>query len=104
MSTTTAIKNACESLEVEVRSYSGRGMYGRKCIGFVVPRGKSAATFAFELCAELLGDDEFGPEAVEELRGHEWCQDSMGMDTIVYVPGVTWDDEEGEEDEDGDDS
>jgi hypothetical protein len=88
MSTAKCIKEACERLDVEVRSYSGRGMYGKKCIGFVVARGKSAAQFAFELAIELAADDEDGSEAIEEFHGRTWCEDSLGLDTIVYVPGV----------------
>lgn len=99
MSTTKCIREACEHLDVEVRSYSGRGMYGKECIGFVVPNGMSAAQFAFNLAIELCADDEFGSEAIEEFHNREWCQDSLGLDTIVYVPGVVWSaDEEGDDD------
>ena len=103
MSTAKCIMEACERLDVEVRSYSGREMYGKKCIGFVVARGKSAAQFAFELAIELSADDEDGPEAIEEFHGRTWCQDSLGMDTIVYVPGVTWSEDEEEGDDDASD-
>jgi hypothetical protein len=103
MSTTKAIREACERLDVEVRSYSGRGMYGKECIGFVVPQRMSAAQFAFNFAVELSADDEDGPEAIEEFHGRTWCQDSLGLDTIVYVPGVAplaeEDEEEDEEEE-----
>jgi hypothetical protein len=104
MSTTKAIREACERLDVEVRSYSGRAMYGKKCIGFVVSRGMAAAQFAFNLAIELAADDEDGPEAIEEFHGRTWCQDSLGLDTIVYVPGVKWEDEGDDDDEEEDDS
>lgn len=103
MSTTTAIKQAAESLEVEVRSYSGRGMYGKTCIGFDVPHGTSPAQFAFEFAVALMEDDEHGPEAVEEFRGKVWCQDNMGLGTIVYVPGVKWDEDDEMDEDEGDD-
>jgi hypothetical protein len=105
MSTTKAIREACDRLDVEVRSYSGRGMYGKECIGFVVARGTAAAQFAFNLAIELATDDKCGPEAIEEFHGKSWCQDSLGMDTIVYVPSVAWDEsEDGDDEEEEDDS
>ncbi len=105
MSTAKCIREACERLDVEVRSYSGRAMYGKECVGFVVSRGMSAAQFAFNLAIELSADDEDGPEAIEEFHGRTWCQDSLGLDTIVYVPGVPWSGEdESDEDEEDDDA
>ena len=104
MSTTKAIREACDRLGVTVRSYSGRSMYGRTCIGFEVNQGTSAAQFAFQLAYELMEDDKDGREAAEELSSREWSQDSLGHDTIVYVPGMAWDDsDDGEEDEEEED-
>jgi hypothetical protein len=102
MNTIAVIKKACEQLDVDVRSYSGRGMYGKECVGFVVSRGMSAAQFAFSLALELsrMDDHPSALDAVDDLRSHEWRQDSLGMDTIVYVPRLRWEDpEEGADEE-----
>ena len=100
MNTLDAVKSACTDLDYEVRSYSGRGMYGKSCLGIDVPRGTSAAKVAFQLAVELarLGDE--GEDAISDLSDLEWCQDSMGMDSIVYLPGLAWEESEEEEGED----
>lgn len=66
----------CENLEsmgLEPRSYSGRGMFGRECVAVVVTH----------------------PGGHELPKG--WVWDSMGRDVVVYWPRKAWpfpDDEE----------
>ncbi|MBF0102271.1 MAG: hypothetical protein HQK77_15325 [Desulfobacterales bacterium] len=73
------ILNVFTELGYEARSYSGRGMYGKHCLGVIIPQGTSAFTLGMELVRELgeLGDE------YDYLFG-EVAQDSMGYDTIVY--------------------
>jgi len=92
-----------------LRSYSGRGMYGKSCLGVTV-------SSMGDLIADLLGaavdstqDEPDGEmsvaDAAEAVRGMR--TDNMGHDTIAYFPGVPYvDDEESEEDLDdqGDDA
>jgi hypothetical protein len=66
----------CEAIEeagYSPRSYSGRAMYGRDCVGVEVPRSESG----FTLCAKVIravfdlhGDDEANrfTEDLSELR------------------------------------
>lgn len=69
-------------------NYSGRGMCGAECVGFVV---KASAADIFALAnaiADVLivdGDQTEYDELVERTE-----QDDMGFDTIVYFPGVTY--------------
>lgn len=73
--------------------YSGRGMFGEKCAGFVCNYG-SLVSLGVEL-HQLMGDDAIDVAA-------KATTDSMGRDTIVYFPGVQledWKDEEPEEEE-----
>lgn len=63
-------------------SYSGRGMYGRECVGIVG---------SFESCMAVIGEvikenkEEPGfDEMVDQLL--DFSQDSMGMDVILYWP------------------
>ena len=62
--------------------YSGRGMFGRRCFGLV---GSIE-----EIHAALIGfvaDNPQTADIVRELvRGQK--RDNMGMDMIVYFPGV----------------
>lgn len=75
--TFVAVKSACESLGYDVRSYSGRGMYGRSCLGIETDRYTSAATVAFRLAVQLVEDGE--QDAAEDVAGMEWSEDSLGL-------------------------
>lgn len=69
--------------EITRTDYSGRGMYGKTCVGFVVrPRDVAAVGAAIALG---FGDDL--TPTCEMLS--QACQDSMAFDVIVYFPGVT---------------
>lgn len=69
--------------EITKTDYSGRGMYGKTCVGFVVrPRDVAAVGAAIALA---FGDDL--TSTCEMLS--QVCQDTMAFDVIVYFPGVT---------------
>lgn len=81
--------------------YSGRAMYGKDCVGFVINReAELLVALAF---AQVFGVDD----AWDFMRDSR--TDSMGYSTIVYFPRVQLDEEakeffqaqtEGDEDED----
>lgn len=76
----------------EPENYSGRGMYGRECVGVTISRGQSTFNLAAQLCVEaidLFGEEE-GPDFIEELSRLSVSEDSMGHDSIVYFPRVSW--------------
>lgn len=69
--------------------YSGRCMYGEECLGFVIDH--NAQMRLGRALAQVLGE-----ELAKEVEGHART-DSMGLDMIVYFPGVTaknWEDDE----------
>ena len=71
------------NVEMEVRSYSGRGMYGERCIGVVLGGYTSAWTLALAIADRNNGNmDLFGLDAPRE--------DSMGLGRIYYWPHLTW--------------
>lgn len=101
------IKAACEDMGNEVtfrNSYSGRGMYGRECVGITgtmadCQRVVAAAigsmtqdlfdtafncTDGEEDMAHALNDSV--QEAIDQLVNFSW--DSMGHDVIVYWPNI----------------
>ena len=61
----------------ELRSYSGRGMYGQECLGIDMDSMADAFRFA------LMVQDEDLSVALSNP-----CFDSMGMGIIVYFPNV----------------
>lgn len=84
------LREVCEdgNIQMEVRSYSGRGMYGKNCIG-VVLEYTTAWTLALALADRNNGNmDLFDLDAPRE--------DDMGMRArIYYWPQLEW--PEGEE-------
>jgi hypothetical protein len=75
----------------ELRSYSGRGMYGKQCLGIDMDSMADAFRFA------LMVEDEDLTVALSNP-----CFDSMGLGIIVYFPNVEApegiDDDEDDED------
>lgn len=72
-------KAAYAGSEVDVRSYSGRGMYGRSCLGVVC---------SLQLLLDIVF--EFGKTG-EEFNLGSVKSDSMGCDTIYYWPDIPFD-------------
>lgn len=91
---------AIESLGLSPRSYSGRGMYGRSCVGVTLGRNSEVTEFGLGVKLALaLGED------AEDLDPRT---DSMGLGSIIYFPNVRWpegrkdseDEDESDDDED----
>ena len=65
------------------RAYSGRGMYGRACLGVAVDNvGRLLSGIVHEV------NDDNREEIAEAFRG--MAMDSLGLGTIVYFPEVTY--------------
>jgi hypothetical protein len=92
-------------LEFETYSYSGRGMYGKKCVAITISRHVSE----FGIVARVVSNftEEYGGAHLDEIvslfEGSK--TDSMGLDTVMYFPDIEWvwededsDDEDGNED------
>lgn len=77
------MEDFCNEYEFSFRDdYSGRGMYGKRCVGFVVDAGCNVLVTLVEL-TEMLIDNDI--EYVSDKLG-AICQDSMGTGTIIYFP------------------
>lgn len=91
-----------ESLDYEcsIRAdYSGRGMYGRRCVG--ITASNPVAAFAdFVLRIMEFDQHELAAFALELLK--ESCTDSMGLDRILYFPGWEAEDSRDQDEEDDD--
>lgn len=92
------------------REYSGRGMFGRKCVAVDVREG-SAARVVCMIISELTSSDfvDECPEGDEFWladRVAELCealqyvkQDSMGLGTVIYWPNIQESETDNEPDE-----
>jgi hypothetical protein len=69
--------------------YSGRGMYGRTCVGVTLDNADQGYPFIAALTLALIGEDEDdgGDDAIE--LASRAVTDSLGRGTILYFPGVT---------------
>ena len=54
------------------RGYSGRGMFGKRCIGIVGDLGPAIAAAEF----------------IKRKTGYDYSRDSMGLECIVYFSGI----------------
>lgn len=73
-----------------IRSYSGRGMYGRSCLGVVIDSfdiGKLIAHIIRNM--DFAGDDTFDRREIADSF-EEMCWDSMGYQTVVYFKNVRY--------------
>lgn len=70
-------------IEFDVRSYSGRGMYGKECVAITTDSHVSAWTIALAI-ADMNGGnmDLFGLGDPRE--------DSMGLGRVYYWPQLEW--------------
>lgn len=73
------------SIEMEVRSYSGRGMYGDTCIAVVLSDFSSMWTLAL-----AIADINSGNADLFDLPAPR--SDSMGRGTVLYWPNLKWPD------------
>jgi hypothetical protein len=81
--------------DVVRENYSGRGMYDRECVGFVVaPREQAALGAAIALA--YADEPEDSPEHGGAARLLANARvDSVAFDVIVYFPGVTLEETDG---------
>ena len=78
------IRNFCEENSEKYtiyEGYSGRGMFGCKCLGIIVKNGNSYMEMIVSLTQYLIEDND---DACVALKGVSI--DSLGLDTIVYFP------------------
>lgn len=72
--------------DFEVRmDYSGRGMYGKECIGFVT---REYTTFLMALTVALIDSMRYATldNTIQWSDLTDVRSDSMGLSTIVYFP------------------
>ena len=88
----TLICDAIRNAGLEPRDYSGRGMYGKECLGFTTD---NEIADCVNIALTLAPGDVIDAAALFNNSR----TDSMGRSTIVYFPSVPWFGEEEEEEE-----
>lgn len=75
--------------DYEVQSYSGRGMYGKQCVGVSVPRGE-----LLRACMKIaLALTEMDERELADTISDEAMSDSLGLGSILYFPFNEWPEE-----------
>lgn len=87
MNTVELMRNFCElhsDYNFYEDGYSGRGMFGKKCVGIVVREGGSYMQMLMEL-TRFLEQNDFDDIALELSTP---AVDALGLDCIVYFPHI----------------
>lgn len=94
------LKALIEAAGYEPYSYSGRGMFGRKCVGLTCPDVNTAIADLFEAVFDADVEDVANEEEEYEARmsaHNALCDalrssasDSMGLDRVLYFKSVGW--------------
>lgn len=84
------LQQLIEDMNYETRSYSGRGMFGKTCLGVTVD---NVAQFCLELGHAIGQHNEQNDDDLIELP-RQISTDSMGRSAIVYFPYVAFVDED----------
>ena len=98
------LKALIEEAGYEAYSYSGRGMFGRKCVGLTCPDVNTAIADLFEAVFDADVEDVANEEEEYEARmsaHNALCEairksasDSMGYDKVLYFKSVGWQDDD----------
>ena len=99
------LQQMLEDAGFDCQDYSGRAMFGRRCLAMVLDAGRLGSLIQALMEACLNSDPDGGDEydamgkAAQQARYMRW--DNMGMDMVYYWPDVPYvGDDEKEEDED----
>lgn len=74
--------------DVEVRDYSGRGMYGKRCVSVTTDKPlQEIICDILQVYNEMDMEEEFGElDIYQILRNTK--SDSMGLDSVYYWPRI----------------
>jgi len=72
------------------RSYSGRGMYGKECVGVPVDKNTSEREFIADVIETIVDNEAWDTlrDFCDTLR--EMSSDGMGLGTILYWSRLKW--------------
>ncbi len=84
------IKEIFRDCDLTPRSYSGRGMYGRNCLGVVCGNPMADLLQVVSSVAENAEDPQEVADFINTLGRPS--TDNMGRDAIVYFEALPWED------------
>lgn len=86
------LKKLLISAGYEPRSYSGRGMFGKHCIGVESGASQAAVKVTLQVVHAAVIDHRYDKQDLEDLleKLDDVRTDNMGLDMIVYWPNIKW--------------
>jgi hypothetical protein len=88
----SVIQQSLEDMGIETLSYSGRGMYGESCLGFI--SNLNPLYIGFMLCRADKNED------IDESNFSNIKSDIMGWSTVYYFPNIPYVESEGDSEND----
>lgn len=101
------LKQIVEDAGYSPRSYSGRGMHGRKCLSVNLDRDESELDMMLDIAESIQAYVETEDEGLEledvtaYFKGAK--SDSMGLGSVIYFPDIDWEEFEDIDNDDFDD-
>lgn len=80
------IQQLFEDAGYECRSYSGRGMYDKTCLGVEIDRHKDVLEVVADVLDSLYENEPVATLDMLSQALRDSRQDSMGLGTILYFP------------------
>lgn len=80
--------DVAQVLDLEARSYSGRGMYGKECFALVVDEPFRDLIASLGVLVSQVSDGDELQDLFESLGQVE--RDSMGLGTVLYWRHISW--------------
>lgn len=100
------LQEIVEDAGFETQSYSGRGMYGKKCLSFNLESGENEFDVFLSISESIQSYVESHDDGLEleDITPHFMGakSDSMGLGLVIYFPEIEWEDSDDEDDEDED--
>jgi len=88
------ILETCSETNIKAIQYSGRNMFGKRCLGFVMNNGAMTDFVRFVLkISSNLTDGEYLNEYEEFICDVYWRSDNLGYDTVFYSEQLVCDTE-----------
>lgn len=102
MSKFEILRDICQFGGLDMYSYSGRAMYGKQCPAFntdTLLRGIAELLEAAIEADQTIDDEDkkLVPQLASIIRSAR--TDNMGLDYVVYFPGIEWEGVAVDEDE-----
>jgi hypothetical protein len=84
------LEELSHSYSFKVREYSGRGMYGRKCLAVTTNIDSVHSLQLGFYIAHVAAEQGLLDETENILSDNDTKEDSMGLGTVIYWPRVPY--------------